>query len=75
MGEDVDMNLGVSASGLKTAGPENYANILLNGHDETIAKDSSNTLPRRSKRHQIQVLNSQQQTNADCKDDTKSFCK
>ncbi|XP_023721528.1 PR domain zinc finger protein 10 isoform X4 [Cryptotermes secundus] len=73
LGEDVDMNLGVSASGLKTAGPENYANILLNGHDETIAKNSSNTLPRRSKRHQIQVHNSQQQTNADCKDDTKSF--
>jgi hypothetical protein len=75
LGEDVDMNLGVSASELKVTGPDNYANILLNGHHETIPKDSSNTLPRRSKRHQIQAHNSQQQTDADCKDDTKGFCK
>jgi hypothetical protein len=69
------MDLGVSTSDLKATGPDSYANILLNGHDETLAKDSSGTLPRRSKRHQIQAHTSQQQINGDCKDDTKTFCK
>jgi hypothetical protein len=75
LGEDVDMNLGVPTSGLKAAAPDSYANILLNGHGESVVKVNGSTLPRRSKRHQIKVHSPQQQIIADCKDDTKSFCK
>jgi hypothetical protein len=75
LGDDVDMNLGIPACGLKATAPDNYANVLLNGHAETIVKESNNTLPRRSKRHQIQVHSLQQEIITDFKDDTKSFCK
>jgi hypothetical protein len=75
LGEDVDMNLGVPASGLKTTAPDTFANVLLNGHVETIVKESNSMLPRRSKRHQIQVHSPQQEIIRDFKDDTKSFCK
>jgi hypothetical protein len=74
LGEDVDMNLGVPTSGLKAGAPDSYASILLNGHGESIIKDNSSTLPRRSKRHQIKVPSPEQEIITDCKDDMKSFC-
>ncbi|XP_069691824.1 uncharacterized protein [Periplaneta americana] len=73
LGDDVDMNLGVPASGLKASTTHSYANMLLDGHGQNIAEENDNSLPRRSKRHQMQVSSPHQQIITDCKDDIKSF--
>ena len=71
LSDDIDINLGVPASELKVAVADNYANILLDG--QTVVEETETVLPRRSKRHQLSSI--QQEILAECKDDTKNFCK